>query len=442
MTWLVGACRAAVPVSGVRMSGFAARTARSVGVADALEARALAVAAEGGEPTVLVTLDAIGVDRRFAATLRGRLSGVVPPGRVMVTATHTHGGPALLGGAYLGEVEEGVLRSCLEAAEAAARGALEQMQGAELRSGRVRVPGIAHNRRQPGGPVDDELSVLWAVGEGGRVIAALLSFALHPVVLGPDNLLLTRDYVGYALDAVEAQHPGSTALFATGCAGQVNHGHPATASFSGAAAPNRTFAVARSIGERLAGAGLEVMQRGGRLVAASELRVARRPVRLPYMRAALGGPAAGAATPRLLAELQAAEREAASMGDEASRLLLAPQLEWAWRHLNRAPASRLAEVSAIGLGGLALVLLPGEPFVEYGLALKALAASRHPSVHVIPVGYANDAPGYLPTAAAIAEGGYEVELAYRFYGLPARYGAGVEGRLLRTAEAVLEEVLG
>jgi hypothetical protein len=63
-----------------------------------------------------------------------------------------------------------------------------------------------------------------------------------------------------------------------------------------------------------------------------------------------------------------------------------------------------AEVQVIRLADLALVILPGEPFTELGLAIKARSVAPHTFV----VGYANDWIGYLTTAEAWLEGGYEV----------------------------------
>ena len=52
---------------------------------------------------------------------------------------------------------------------------------------------------------------------------------------------------------------------------------------------------------------------------------------------------------------------------------------------------------------LAIVTLPGEVFVELGLAIKK--ASPFETTLVIEL--ANDGPGYVPTSKAFAEGSYE-----------------------------------
>lgn len=442
MSLQVGVGRATVtPTTPVQMSGFAARVGPSRGAADDLQARALAVRDEAGTVALVLTVDAIGVDAGFTRDLRRRLADQVGADGLAVAATHTHGGPALLPCAYLGEAVPAVREAYLTGAAEAAGAALKAMAPARLRSGRVRVPGVAHNRRRPGGTVDDELLVVWAVDDAGTVRAILASFALHPVVLGPDNLLLTRDYVGYVVDSLEAHFPGATALFATGCAGQVNHGHRAAASFSLRRDPSRTFAAAEAIGNRLAHAASGVVEGGGRAARRVDVALARRRLHLPLRpRSGVEGDH-GMASEGVLAELAEALRAARAGGDEAAACLLEPQVRWAERGLGWSPTYVATELTAMRLGDVVLAFMPGEPFVEYALALKDAAVTRYPEgTVVVPVAYANDAPGYIPTAEAVREGGYEVDLAYRFYGLPGRYSERVERHFLRAALRLVRQV--
>ena len=51
--------------------------------------------------------------------------------------------------------------------------------------------------------------------------------------------------------------------------------------------------------------------------------------------------------------------------------------------------------------------LPGEPFVEYQLA----AQKMRPDAVVCVAGYGDDGRGYIPTAKAYLEGGYEPTVA-------------------------------
>jgi hypothetical protein len=62
------------------------------------------------------------------------------------------------------------------------------------------------------------------------------------------------------------------------------------------------------------------------------------------------------------------------------------------------------ELQALKVGPYLFLTLPGEPMVEYGLRIEKAVADR--AVPIV-VGYANGSIGYICTAKAHAEGGYE-----------------------------------
>ena len=61
-------------------------------------------------------------------------------------------------------------------------------------------------------------------------------------------------------------------------------------------------------------------------------------------------------------------------------------------------------MTAIKLGNVAFVSIPGEPFTTVGLGLKANNAEWG---LVVPCALTNGYKGYFPNAEAYAEGGYE-----------------------------------
>jgi hypothetical protein len=90
-----------------------------------------------------------------------------------------------------------------------------------------------------------------------------------------------------------------------------------------------------------------------------------------------------------------------------------------------------AEVQVFALGDeLAFVALPGEIFVELGLAMK----KQSPFRHTIIVELANGSVGYVPARRAYDEGNYEP--------ISARCAAGSGERLAETAVRLLNEISG
>lgn len=67
-------------------------------------------------------------------------------------------------------------------------------------------------------------------------------------------------------------------------------------------------------------------------------------------------------------------------------------------------ADAMARISVIKLGKIALVFLPGEPFTETAFQIE----KESPFEHTIIIGFSESNIGYIPTAEAFRDGGYEV----------------------------------
>jgi hypothetical protein len=93
---------------------------------------------------------------------------------------------------------------------------------------------------------------------------------------------------------------------------------------------------------------------------------------------------------------------------------------------------RDAELFALRLGDVILLGANAEVFSEFTDWLRADTTRK-----VYVMGYANGDMGYLPTQAAYAEGGYEVEVAHLFYGGFRPKAGGLE-LLAREAKALLQ----
>lgn len=404
------------PPFPAKLSGFAVRTAPSQGVHDDLTAKAMAVGA-GDEALVHVVLDLMAVDSPCVARIRRRLAdgwGVLPE-RVAVSATHTHGGPATLGQARLGTVDDEVLRRVEDGAVAAAGAALAAREPARLKLGLGREDTVGRNRRRRDGPIDPHVGVARFERPNGEVLGLHVNYACHPVTVGPDNLLFTRDYPGVVCDTLETLYPGATVMFSTGCCGQINTGHTAEDSIRGVGMQLRTFEEAARLGRLLAAAALHESERladprrQGPVVV-PPLAVARSAIDLPL--AKLDPPEAGllASAASELRVLRAAGVPLAETLEREAWLGWAESFDPRLTHLP-------AEVQVLRVGRFCLALFPGEPFVEFALNLRA----ARPDLVVFPVGYANSMPGYLPYVDAFPDGGYEVATSYLYYGTPAPF---------------------
>jgi hypothetical protein len=400
--------RDCTPPAGLAMSGFAARTEPAVGTHDPLTVRALAV-----DDTVLIIVDACGLHEEFCARVRAAL-----PATVVVAATHTHGGPVTMPGRLGGPLDADYAETLHAACVAAASDALASREPASLETGVGPDPGVARNRRRANGPVHAPLQVFRFRRGDGSCLVSVVGYPCHPVVLGADNRYWTADYPGVVRAAMEEAEPGSVCLFLPGCCGDLNTGHSAQASTSLAASEQRTFAAAERVGRRIAGAALDVPAH------------------------ASAGPAtAGAAAevplplrdqdPADTADLVAEWEGELARADAGRRALLRNWLAWAHDVAPRPVTSWTARVTVLRWAGLRLVALPGEPF-----STTARDIASRLSGDIVVIGCADGCPGYLPPAEEFAYGGYEVDEAHRYYGMPAPFASGSAESLAEAAIAL------
>ncbi|MHB0874773.1 MAG: neutral/alkaline non-lysosomal ceramidase N-terminal domain-containing protein [Anaerolineae bacterium] len=394
------------PEPGIDLTGYLARMGPAEGVHDRLHCRAL-VLRDGDTQAALIETDTLGFGLQFTREVKRLLQREtgIPAGNIMLAATHTHSGPATVVLNHCGDVAIDYLGTLPGLALEAVRAAQADLGEAKVRVDRTTVTGVALNRRDRGnGPLDEELTVVSFVPPSGAAKAALLHYSCHAVVLGPDNLLYSADFPGAACAATEAA-TGVPCMFAQGPCGDINPViHPGS------------FDDVESTGMRIANAAAALL-RGGGAGRDVSLAVEERPLSLPL-----------AALPSLdsLYQFRAEQRRDPGEVEAQFRPVQqkVAQAMSGWAELiirSYASGCTCTELPVVvqrfQLGDFVLVAIPGEAFVEFGLEAKSLAAAG--GKQAVVVAYANGDIGYVPTVAAYAKGGYEVEWAYRYYGYPA-----------------------
>lgn len=416
MTLLAGVAVIEItPPAGQEMSGFGARTLPATGAHDPLTVRALVVG-----DTALAVADVIGIDSGLSARVRARLP--LAPGRVTLAAVHNHGGPVSMAGRLSARADPAWLERLENAFVEAISRAYEGRVEVRLSGGIGAEPGVAKNRRHPGGPVDEGVPVLRLDRMDGTTLAILVSYACHPVVLGADNLRWTADYPFFTRAALEEALPGAVALFATGCPGDVNTGHSAHASLSLAANDARSYREAARIGRAVAASAL-----AARLSPLSDTACAAEAgTVLPFERRETD-----------LGQLAARWRLEAGSADPVRAHLLRIWAAWAESLPDSAPEPLPARVTAMDWGGARILGLPGEIFAATALGLR----ERLDAKPLFVLGYCDDNPGYIPPRGEFAHGGYEVDEAHRFYGLPAGFAPGSAENLSEAAETAARSLI-
>ncbi|MCE9615860.1 MAG: hypothetical protein K8T26_16440 [Lentisphaerae bacterium] len=363
-------------------------------VLDPLFAR-VAVLESGGQRLAFIQVDTLSIRWTQVSDMRRRLAAAFgfPPDRIMVCATHNHAGPAVTGS---GDAlrDDTYLETLVQRVVACFGDALARLEIAEAGFGLTHEWNVAHNRRvvmrdgtarthgtfkDPDalcyeGPIDPEVAVLGVRKPGGAWIGCLVNFACHATHGGGDGTL-SAGFPGVLAQALKSAGCPAT-LFLNGAAGNMHTANPS----KGGEDP----------GMEAAGAALakDVQAIWAQLTWRSSLRLssASRTIELPF-RAITDD------------EIRGTARGAQRFVDPRVYDKVIPALVAKIRKQR----TNLAEVQVFFLDELALVGIPAEYFVEYGLQVKEAAHPRHALI----VGYANGMVGYVPTRAAFARGGYE-----------------------------------
>ncbi|MBN2005102.1 MAG: neutral/alkaline non-lysosomal ceramidase N-terminal domain-containing protein [Anaerolineae bacterium] len=201
---------------GMDLAGYGHRS--STGVHDPITARCLVID-DGNTEIALIALDFSNLAYsafKKAASEVGKASGI-PAEHIFVHAIHTHSGPSL---EYYGshpKAYKELLQKITQCVISAKNG--KEQATAAIGKGTAVVDTI--NRDYPDRKVENDVNVIEFRDSEKEMIAVLVNFACHPVVLGPDNLLMSADYVHFLRESLE-ETLGGTAIFFSGSLGDIN----------------------------------------------------------------------------------------------------------------------------------------------------------------------------------------------------------------------------
>lgn len=422
---LAGATRITInPPVGVDLCGYAARNGSNIGVHDDLHAKALVIS-DGATRAAVVTLDLIGLNAEQVAHIRskaGAESGILP-GNILIASSHTHSGPASQVIRACGGCDHGYVESLLEKISSLIVQASRELRPARFSYGKSQAA-IAINRRYRGhnaeipaddpGVVDPEVGIWHFTDHQGEPIATLFNYAAHAVVLGGDNLLVSADWPGAAQRVIE-RRVGGQAMFLQGCCGDINPRE------------RGSFEIVEKLGAEVADA---VMGGLARLESPADptIRIKSEIIQLPLLPAASVEEAR-----RVERECVESLEKADENTDIGSIHIWEGYRDWARIVISMNGHGEQAtpmEIQKFSIDDAHIIALPGEVFVEYALNMKQMKPN------IMVAGYANGNVGYVPTAAAFDQGGYEIDCAYRLYAVQ-QFSPDVEKAVINAARRLL-----
>jgi len=409
------------PPIGYRMCGYFYERL-STGVRDPLQATAVYLH-QDKQQAALVFCDLIGVPQAVtdqARAIATRKTGI-PSTNIMVAATHSHTGPLYFdalrtflheravekNGSDPQETIDYPTRLVEKLADAMVQ-AKTTAKPVELAAGVAKQTGLSFNRRfhmkdgtvvfNPGklnpnivraaGPIDPDLGlVLLRDRRQDQAVASLTVFALHLDTTGGTEY--SADYPFHLERAMRAKFgDGFISIFGAGTCGDINHIDVSTNRLQKGG--DESQRIGKTLGESV-------------LTALPELKTANKP-----------SLAVGHTT--VFAPLQEFSEEQIARARERMKQVGSKDLSFleqveSYKILDvqemRARSGRMLpmEVQAFRLDDdTSIVGLPGEVFVELGLAIKQASPFRNTLV----VELCNNDIGYVPTKKAFVEGSYEV----------------------------------
>ncbi len=372
-----------------------------------LRARGI-VLLDADAPIVLCAIDWIGIGNEAHDAFRDALAEAAGTTRerVAVHTLHQHDAPGCDFSAERILAEHGIdlwryegdfARETVARLREAVRDAVEKAQPVtHIGLGAAPVYEVASNRRIPGpdgkvratrytacadaalraepeGTIDPVVSLVSLWNED-RPLAVLSYYAVHPQSYYRTGVA-NPDFPGVARFLRQLAVPAALHIHFNGAGGNVGAG-----KYNDGSPENR-----RILAERLADGMRRAWEATAReSITAQDVAWRVAPVALP-----------------VAAHLSEESLEAALLRKDAPEKFQGDAAKLAW--LRRCKAGHKIDIACLALGRARILHCPGELFVEYQLAAKEM----RPELFVAMAAYGDYGTGYIGTARAYAEGGYE-----------------------------------
>ena len=377
---------------------------RATAVHDDLEANALYLS-DSRTRLLIISCDLAGLDPAFARRAREAISRAtgIPPRQILISCTHTHGGPSVLKTNYLMPVDEDYLRQLekwlVEVAGEAAKSArpakvgwgkgIAQIgynrrvcwaDGSHTMHGETRRPDFAGLE----GPDDPQHLALFVADLDGKALCILHHNTTHPTLFYGAGLF-SADFPGVARKILRAKVGDIPVLYLNGAQGDIcanNLLQPDKESRS---------AKLQRLGQAVAGETLRLYKNvsyDSHPVLGHAYEDLNVKVRLP-------DPQTLADARKVLARIDAGEN---IRGQEMIMAFGTVHLQ---ELFGEKPTDTLA-IHGVRISDVALVTEPCELYCQFGLDLKR----RSPAPITAVVGLTDGYNGYCPTIYGILGGGY------------------------------------
>ena len=421
--WRAGIAKTKVtPKEQMWMSGYAGRDRPADGTLHDLWAKAIILEDAKKNRNLLISLDLIGIDRQLSQSICRQIEKKhkIPRSNIAIMTSHTHTGPVVgrnlssmyffddhqkkLVANYTDELEANLLRTVSNAITNVEPVTLfEGIGNADFAVNRRNnpekdVPDL-RKKKSLKGPIDHELPVLLIKDKSQNPKAILFGYACHATTLS--FFKWSGDWPGFAQIEIEKRHPGAVAVFWAGCGADQNP------------LPRRKVDLAKNYGSRIAD-GIDRVLTSGLTAVNGNLVAKYEEIDIPFDDLP--------SKRQITSDTKSSNRYIAS---RAKHLLRKIETDGSLKKHYPYPVQlwRIGEQ-------ITFVILGGEVTVDYSIRLKnQLTRNR-----VWVASYANDVMAYIPSRRVLLEGGYEGDTSMIYYGLPSKWSAEIEERIVAAVQ--------
>ena len=419
------------------------------GILDDLETTALAIRC-GEKTVVIVSVDNGGLDKVMVGEVTAKIKEVagIDENSVFVSATHTHTAP-LIAETSMFDADMDVVREyrqlIIDKTAEAVKAALLDFVPARMGFAVGRAPDrIAYIRRYrmkdgttqtcppindpniegPIGELDQRVNVL-RFARDGKDDVVLLNYGLHADTVNGD--MISADWPGQLKKTLRAAI-GAECIVVVGAQGDVGstnvHPIPGDMNDTEISFDNemKSPGMARFVGRALAGTVLQVFDKV-EFVDVYSIDIIKRDIHVP----------SNMPTPEELPRAKEYARLHEEGRDdlipfEAMELTTVVAEAIRMCKLENGPESFVLPLTALRIGNVAFLGIPGEPFTGIGVGIKEASGWDL----VLPSAISGGYEGYFPMQSAFDEGGYEARSS--------RYKGGVAEIIIKEGKKLLNEL--
>ena len=397
------------PTKSLFLAGFANRIGPSTGVHMPLSSRCLIFITECAS-FCIISNDFMELKKELVNTIKESIASQtsIPLSHIFIHSIHSHSAP-IVDNMGMETNEANILYQEQTIDQIISNALATYHDTIRFINCRIKVGGvesfIAANRRyfdEDSGKViistqlnyleDPFVGVIQFVDNKNKVIASMVNYACHPVSLGPQNTLISPDYVGKTRETIEKKW-GGICMFLNGASGDIN---PRGQSSSDLNNPE-------NLGLSL---GKSVLESAFSSMTLESVKFANGSVNLPFKIKEIS-------TEFIQNEVKRKKEMQTGFNGWEKKID-----QWALAQKRRlgqpATLGRNMEISVLRMGTIIMVFSSGELFNSYHRTLR----KQFPEYQLFLFGYINGESGYLPDKKAFGLGGYEVEQAYIFFNEP------------------------